>query len=259
MQRYLAEEKERFAGMVAQAEEVVANLDAAIGKFRQDTDEYPRSLDELIERPERFSTGGNWPYVTSIPAYPWEQSYRYLFPGKFNPSGFDVYSVHGNSREPSVWIGNWPSPYRIRGALEGEDLVVKARSDNVTVSKQAVGVASFPPLSQGRLLFIRLQQKGDFIELELPPSIKPGRYLLQLRLVTSWNYAVVQASFRGTLIGKPIDTYSPKIDTKTAVLGPVDVKAERNILRLEAVDQNSTSTGYYAGIDALELVLPAGR
>ena len=142
MQRYLAEEKERFAGMVAQAEEVVANLDAAIGKFRQDTDEYPRSLDELIERPERFSTGGNWPYVTSIPAYPWEQSYRYLFPGKFNPSGFDVYSVHGNSREPSVWIGNWPSPYRIRGALEGEDLVVKARSDNVTVSKQAVGVIS---------------------------------------------------------------------------------------------------------------------
>lgn len=148
MQRYLAEEKKRFAAMVVQAEKAVANLDAAIERFHRDTNEYPRSLDELIDCPERLSTrAGKWRYVTEIPADPWEQGYRYTCPGNFNPSGFDVYSVHGNSREPSVWIGNWPSPYRIRDALEGEDLAVSTKSDNVTVSKQAIGVASFPPLS----------------------------------------------------------------------------------------------------------------
>ena len=255
MQHYLAEEKERFVGMVVQAKKAVANLDAAVERFCQDTNEYPRSLDELVRRPERFSaTAGNWPYVTGIPADPWEQSYRYSHPGNFNPGGFDVYSVHGNSREPSAWIGNWPSPYHIQGALEGEDLGVKAKSDGVTVSKQTVGVASFPPLSRGRLLFIRLQQKGDSIDFELPPSIKPGRYRLRLRLVTSWNYAVARASFNGTPLGKPEDTYSPKIDTRTVALGPVDVKPNVNTLRLEAVDRNPASTGYYAGIDALELI-----
>jgi hypothetical protein len=255
MQRYLAEEKERFVEMVVEAQKTVTSLDAAIGKFHRDTGEYPRRLDELVDRPERLSaTTGNWPYVTEIPADPWEQSYRYCCPGKFNPGGFDVYSIHGNSRDPSVWIGNWPRPYRIQGALEGEDLEVKAKSNNVSVSKQAVGVASFPPLSRGRLLFIRFQQKGDSIELELPPSVKPGRYLLRLRFVTSWDYAVVRAAFNGTPMGKPVDTYSPKIDTKTVVLGPVDINAKRNIVRLEAVDRSSASSGYYAGIDALELV-----
>ena len=56
MQRYLAEEKERFAAMVVQAEKAVANLNAAIEKFHRDTDEYPRSLDELIERAAPFNS-----------------------------------------------------------------------------------------------------------------------------------------------------------------------------------------------------------
>jgi hypothetical protein len=90
--------------------------------------------------------------------------------------------------------------------------------------------------------------------LALPPSIQPGRYHLRLRLVTSWDYAVVQARFNGVSLGEPVDTYSSKIDTKTIVLGPVDVKADGNILRLEAVNRNAASTGYCAGIDALELI-----
>jgi hypothetical protein len=260
MQRYLAEEKERFAEMVDQAEKAVANLEAAIEKFRENTDEYPRSLDELRLRPGRFSaTDGNWPYVTEIPADPWQQDYRYTYPGRFNPDSFDVYSVRGNSRDPSVWIGNWPCPYRIQGALEGEELEVHAESPGVSVSKQEVGVASFPPLSRGRLLFIRLRQKGDSIELRLPPPVETGRFRLRARLVTSWDYGTVQAGFNGRTLGQPIDTYSPKIDTKTVELGPIDVKAERNVLRIEAVDRNPTSTGYCAGLDSLELIPFEGR
>lgn len=254
MQRYLAEEERLFAEMVSRARQTVAGLDAAIKRFRLDTDEYPSSLGELLEHPQRFPAAtGNWPYVSEIPTDPWEQRYRYEYPGKFNPDAFDVYSVHGNSRNPSLWIGNWPSPFHIRGALEGEQLEVKARSDDVTVSKQEVGIASFPPLSGGRLLFVRLRQKGDSINLALPPSVEPGRYILKVRLVTSWDYAIVRVSFNGVPLGQPVDTYTPVIDTKSVVLGMVDVTSEANTLRLEAVDRNPKSTGYYAGIDAIVL------
>jgi len=254
MQRYLAEEEQLFAQMVSQAEQAVSSLEVTVKRFQLDTGDYPRELDDLVRRPERIpDTSGNWPYVRDLPADPWGQSYRYAFPGKFNPEGFDVYSVHGNSRNPSRWIGNWPSPYRIRDALEGEDLEIKAKSEDVNATKQEIGIASFPPLSQGRLLFIRLRKKGDSIDLALPPSVKPGRYVLKLRLVTSRDYAIVRASFNGQPLGSPVDTYSPAVDAKSITLGPIEVRSEANVLRLEAVDQNPESSGYYAGIDALVL------
>ncbi|MBN2474208.1 MAG: DUF2961 domain-containing protein [Pirellulales bacterium] len=255
MQRYLAEEEKRFGAMVAEAEQTVAALDAAVRRFRRDTGEYPRGLDELVGRPERFpATAGKWPYVARLGADPWGQPYRYAHPGRFNPDGFDVYSVHGHSRNSSRWIGNWPNPFHLRGAVEGEDLLVEAKSEAVTSSKQETGVASFPPLSQGRLRFVRLQRNGDWIDLALPPSVKPGRYVLRLRLVTSWDYAVVRASFNGAALGQPIDTYSPKIDTKSVVLGRVDVTSQTNTLRIEAVDRNPASSGRCAGVDALVLI-----
>ena len=253
--RYLAEEKKRFAEMIAAAGKTVAALDAAVKRFRLDTGEYPRGLDELLTRPKRLADAAyQGPYVKAIPPDPWTQSYRYACPGKFNPDGFDVYSVHGNSRDPSLWIGNWPNPFHLQGALEGEDLKVTAKSEGVTVTHQKVGIASFPPLSRGRLLFVRLRRKGDSIDLALPPSVKPGTYVLRLRLVTSRDYAVVRASFNGAALGRPVDTYTPKIDTKSVVLGPVDVKSQANTLRLQAVDRSPASTGYCAGVDALVLV-----
>jgi len=254
MQRYLADEKKLFAERVARAKQMVTELDAAIKRFRLDTGRYPDDLGELIERPRRFrSATGDWPYVAEIPADPWQQRYRYEHPGRFNPDAFDVYSVHGNSRNPSLWIGNWPNPFHIRGALEGENLEIKTASEEVFTSKQRIGVASFPPLSGGRLLFVRLRERGDSIDLMLPPSVKPGRYILKVRLVTSWDYAVIRVSFNGMPLGQPVDTYTSLVDTRSIVLGAVDVSAESNTLTLEAVARNPESTGYYAGVDAVML------
>lgn len=259
MQRYLADEEKLFGEMVARGGETVAKLDAAVRAFHADTGEYPDSLGELLRRPPRLAGAtGKWPYVAEIPADPWGQSYRYERPGRFHPEAFDVYSVHGNSRNPAVWIGNWPSPFRIRGALEGEDLKIAAASEEVRTTRQAIGIASLPPLSQGRLLFVRLPEKGDWIELALPASVKPGRYALSVRLVTSWDYAVVGLGLDGMRLGQPVDTYSPEIDTKTVDLGTVEVKRGENVLRVEAVGRNSASSGYYAGIDAVMLVPAAG-
>ena len=258
MQRYLAEEKELFGKMVARAQETVVKLDAAVKAFHLDTGQYPGSLGELRRRPPRLvAATGRWPYLAEIPADPWGQSYRYDQPGQFYPEAFDVYSVHGNSRNPSVWIGNWPSPFRIWGALEGENLKIAAASEEVTATRQAIGIASLPPLSEGRLLFVRLQKEGDSIELAIPASVEPGRYALKVRLVTSRDYAVVRLGFNGTGLGQPVDAYTPEVDAKMIELGKVEVKPGRNVLRVEAVGRNSASGGYYAGIDAVMLV-PVG-
>jgi len=254
MQRYLVEEDKRFAEMVLRAQQSVAALADAVERFRRDTGECPGRLDELVRCPARFAAKAeNWPYTAEIPADPWGQAYRYACPGTFNPDSFDVYSVHGNSRKPSLWIGNWPTEYRLRHALEGEDLEIRTCSEGVTVVRQEIGLASLPPLSGGRLLFIRFQEQGDAIELALPQAIRPGKYVLKLRLVTSWNYAVVRVSLDGKQLGPSVDAYSSAVDAKIVELGQVEFDSRTHVLRLEAVDRNPASTGFSAGIDALVL------
>lgn len=252
MQRYLAEEERLFGEMVSQAQQSVAALAAAVRQFRLDTGAYPKDLTELRQRPQP-PTAGAGPDRADLPADPWGQAYRYACPGRFNPGEFDVYSVHGNSRNPAVWIGNWPSPFRFRGALEAEDLQILAATPGVTATRQEIGLASLPPLSGGRLLFIPLQQQGDSIDLALPDSLQPGRYVLTLRLATSWNYAIVRASLNGQRWAQDVDTYSPVVDATMVAPEAVEIVPGKNLLRLEAFDRNPRSTGFHAGLDAIWL------
>jgi len=111
---YLKKEAALFARREAEAGKVVAELAAAVKAFKEDYLRYPESLDILIERPAEMnrswaSKAGRWPYFKGdrVPLDPWGQKYRYLVPGRYNPDSFDVWSVHGASRDPSVWIGNW--------------------------------------------------------------------------------------------------------------------------------------------------------
>jgi len=254
MERYLVEEERLFRRWIDQARSTVKNLEAAIQVFRIDTGQYPRSLDELLKRPGRLPAApGNWPYVKGITRDPWGQLYRYACPGTFNPDGFDVYSVHGNSRAPERWIGNWPNPFRLKSALEGEDLKILASSPGVSASKQEVGLAAFPPLSGGKLLFIRMRRPGDFIELSLVPPGGEGSYSLCVRHVTSRDYGTVQLKLNGEELGDPVDTYTPDIRARMVEHGPLRLLPGENRLRLEMVGRNGKSAGYYAGIDALIL------
>ena len=114
---YLKKEDALFAQKIAQAKKTVAELAKAVQAFRDDYGRYPESLDILIVRPADMnrswaSRAGQWPYFKGdrVPLDPWGQTYRYLVPGRYNPGSFDVWSVHGNSRDPSGWIGNWAPP-----------------------------------------------------------------------------------------------------------------------------------------------------
>ncbi|MBN1590140.1 MAG: DUF2961 domain-containing protein [Pirellulales bacterium] len=253
LQKYLADEKALFDSWINEAKATVASLDAAIRKYARDTRQYPRTLDDLVRRPSRVA-GWNGPYVKAVPRDPWGQLYRYECPGRYAPDAFDVYSVHGNSRDPRVWIGNWNTPFRFQDAIEGEDLRVLDTSAGAAVHSQRARVRSAPVLSNGRLLFVRCHQKGDFVELKLPAPAKPGRYRLRLQLVTADNYGLIQASLNGKPLGEPVDTFSFVLGTKTVVLGPVTIKQKDNVLRLEVVGRGPNSGGYNMGLDAVTLL-----
>jgi len=111
---YLPKEEALFASRIEEARRTVAELAKAVRAFRADWGRYPESLDLLLARPAEMnrswaSRAGQWPYFQGgrIPLDPWGQAYRYLAPGRFNPGAFDVWSVHGDSRAPDGWIGNW--------------------------------------------------------------------------------------------------------------------------------------------------------
>jgi hypothetical protein len=243
MQQYLADEEALFAARVKEAEGMVAKLSQAVEEYRSKTGRYPDALGRLVGTA-----------LERIPYDPWDQPYQYVCPGKFHPEGFDLFSWHGNSRDTAVWIGNWPTPYRIPGALEGEDLPIASVTEGIRTSRQQIGTASFPPLSQGRLRFVRLGGEGDRITFELPSSVEAGRYGFKVRYVTSRDYGIIQLSLNDVPLGKGIDTYTPKIMTRIVDYGEVEVKPGRNLLQLRVCGKNERSSGHYAGLDAVMLV-----
>jgi len=254
MRRYLADEKALQTRQIERTQQTVARLAAAIEAFRRPNGDYPVSLGKLgVAAVQTRSAASGKIHSDVVAVDPWNQAYRYRCPGQFNPDSFDVYSVHGNSRDPSQWIGNWPSPYHIPGAVEGEALQSVGQSKGVHASTQAIGVASIPPLSGGKLLFIRLRAPGDSIDLAWPDSIFEGSYRLKIRFVTSWDYARLKVSFNGTAFDRTIDTYSPDVATRWVDLGRVSLRHGRNVVRLQAVGHDPRSSGFQAGVDAVLL------
>lgn len=104
LQGHLVREQEREAAMVAEAKRVVAILAAAVEEFRRREGRLPSGLEELLDAELTALPEG---MRTRLPRDPWGQDYRYAAPGQVHPDGFDVFSVHGHSRRPSGWIGNW--------------------------------------------------------------------------------------------------------------------------------------------------------
>jgi len=87
--------KTEFAKQTA-ARTQIATFDTALNTYEVDTGSYPSTqagLRALVVQP---SDVGSWrgPYLASdIPLDPWGHPYTYEYPGKLNPSGFDIISM----------------------------------------------------------------------------------------------------------------------------------------------------------------------
>ena len=72
----------------------ISAFKTALDIFKQDNGYYPtgtNGLDALVKQPNGAT---NWhQYMDSIPPDPWEHKYIYEFPGRHNPSSFDLMSM----------------------------------------------------------------------------------------------------------------------------------------------------------------------
>ncbi|MEA3188693.1 MAG: ral secretion pathway protein [Chthoniobacter sp.] len=96
----------KFAGRSKQAKVTAAqsqinSMEIALDAFEVDCGFYPpgnSGLNALVEQP---ANAPDWkgPYLKKgIPADPWGNPYVYSFPGKNNPSGYDLMSVGPDGR-----------------------------------------------------------------------------------------------------------------------------------------------------------------
>ena len=90
-------------------------ISAALDLYRLDNLAYPttdQGLEALVARPADLKPGARWKdggYLDAVPRDPWNQPYRYLFPGEHGP--FDLYT-YGPDDAPggegtAADIGNW--------------------------------------------------------------------------------------------------------------------------------------------------------
>ena len=85
----------------------ISSIKTALDAFEVDNGFYPKSLQDLVTAP---SNAKNWhgPYLEKVPQDPWGNNYVYYFPGKHNPSAFDLLSIGPDAKEGTEDdVGNW--------------------------------------------------------------------------------------------------------------------------------------------------------
>jgi general secretion pathway protein G len=95
------------ARITATYTDINGGIKSAIGNYEVDNGFYPKSLQDLIQQP---SNAKNWhgPYLDKIPMDQWNNPYIYYFPGKHNPTAYDLLSVGPDGKEGTDDdLGNW--------------------------------------------------------------------------------------------------------------------------------------------------------
>ncbi len=92
--------------------DIESNISTAIDLYHMDTGTYPngdQGLNALISAPSSGPATWNGPYLKKkkVPKDPWGRDYVYVFPGKNNTTGFDLFSVGPDGVESADDITNW--------------------------------------------------------------------------------------------------------------------------------------------------------
>ncbi len=207
----------------------------------------------------RFHIQDPVPFKKSLKVYIEHKGARLMPDGKWNgyvERADDFSSVaYWYQTEPHKPFPKLPSGYERLYEMnsivfEGEDLVkdAKAQPQNVQVQELA-GL-----LSNNNQLF--------FTPGEAPASVtvrfkvpKAGKYSLVANLVRSWDYGVYQAYLDGKKVGAEMDLYAQSVSyPKGFLLGVHNLEAGMHELRFETNKKNNLSTGYYFGLDYIELI-----
>jgi general secretion pathway protein G len=89
--------------------DVNGGIKTTLGMYEVDTGSFPRTLQDLVTQPSDVK---NWhgPYFDppEVPQDPWGHPYVYVFPGRRNTTGYDLYSMGPDQQDGTADdIGNW--------------------------------------------------------------------------------------------------------------------------------------------------------
>jgi hypothetical protein len=145
--------------------------------------------------------------------------------------------------------------YRIKGALEGENLKIAKKSSDFDVGPQDM-TAFDGNWSGASHLWGRPAKAGEWLDLELPVATE-GRYHVIVYLIKARDYGIVQFHLDGKPLAHTIDCFYPDsvVATGPIDLGVVTLKPGTATLRVEAVGTNPKSDGlrYMWGLDCVVL------
>jgi general secretion pathway protein G len=102
----------KMMGRSEQARQAAAHADisaikTALDAFEVDNGFYPKNLLDLVQTPRDAK---NWrgPYLDRVPQDPWGNTYVYGYPGRHNPSSYDLSSLGQDGKSGTDDdIGNW--------------------------------------------------------------------------------------------------------------------------------------------------------
>ena len=94
----------RKEAAISQARQILAGIDQSIGRYHDDTGEYPVTLEDLVRRPSAELVSSKWSTVgylpvkkgekqAKIPVDPWKRKFVYIAP-KGEDDSYELYS-HG--------------------------------------------------------------------------------------------------------------------------------------------------------------------
>jgi general secretion pathway protein G len=106
----------KIAGKSEQARETAAyanikgGIKSALDQYDVDMGFYPQSLQDLLTAPGKNAAHWHGPYFDPavLPVDPWGNPYQYAYPGKHNPTGYDLWSAGADGKSGDADdIGNW--------------------------------------------------------------------------------------------------------------------------------------------------------
>lgn len=142
--------------------------------------------------------------------------------------------------------------FRIKGALEGEELQILSKTGGNTSVQDMSGWGE--TWSNEAQLWWTDAKPGNALELAVPVE-KAGTCRIKMQLTKAIDYGIVQLSLDGKKLGDPIDLYNDGvIPTGALDLGTHDLSKGRHTLKVEIVGANEKAVkSYMFGLDYVKL------
>jgi general secretion pathway protein G len=94
------------------AKSQIGLFEPAIKMYFFDVKQYPTSLESLMSLPGDIPNPARWkgPYLEkAIPLDPWDRPYQYSYPGRYNSTSYDIWSLGPDGADGTADdVGNWP-------------------------------------------------------------------------------------------------------------------------------------------------------